>query len=62
MPRKYQPKTDRKNAHRKPTTLPAKFKVGFLSLLDGRTDLAKRSARTATRSSATSAGRTRSAT
>jgi len=41
MPRKYKPKTDRKNGHSKPTTLPPKFKVGFLSLLDGRTDLAK---------------------
>lgn len=41
MPRKYKPKTDRKNGHHKPTTLPAKFKVGFLSTLDRRTDLAK---------------------
>jgi hypothetical protein len=38
---KYRPKTDRKNNHRKPTELPAKFKVGFLSTLDRRTDLAK---------------------
>jgi hypothetical protein len=41
MPRKYQPKTDRKNGHRKPTSVPAKFKPGFLSTLDRRTDLAK---------------------
>jgi hypothetical protein len=41
MPRIYKPKTSRKNANHKPTTLPVKFKPGFLSLLDGRTDLAK---------------------
>ena len=38
---KYKPKTDRKNGHHKPTKLPAKFKAGFLSTLDKRTDLAK---------------------
>ncbi len=41
MPRKYQAKTSRKNGSHKPTTLPKKFQPGFLSTLDGRTDLAR---------------------
>lgn len=41
MPRKYQRKTDRRNAKTKPTTLPVKFRGGFLAAMDGRTDLAK---------------------
>ena len=38
---KYRPKTDRKNGHSKPTTLPPKFKPGFLTTLDARTNIAK---------------------
>ncbi len=34
-------KGTRVNQRHKPQSLPAKFKVGFLSVLDGRTDLAK---------------------
>lgn len=41
MPKTYMPKTGRKNASTKPQTVPAKFKSGFLSTLDKRTDLAK---------------------
>lgn len=41
MPKAYKHKTDRRNASSKPQTLPAKFKAGFLSAMDGRTDLAK---------------------
>jgi len=37
----YQSKTGRKNKNTKPQDLPAKFKAGFLSALDQRTDLAK---------------------
>jgi hypothetical protein len=39
MPRKS--KGTRVNGHHKPQTLPAKFKAGFLSELDKRTDLAR---------------------
>ena len=41
MPRTYKPKTNRKNVASKPQTLPAKFSLGFLSQLDGRTEVAK---------------------
>ena len=41
MPKKYVPKTDRKNAKHKVTAVPEKFRAGFLAALDGRTDLAK---------------------
>lgn len=41
MPRNNHPKTTRKNASLKPQELPAKFKTGFLTALDGRTDLSK---------------------
>ena len=41
MPKAYIHKTDRKNGKHKPAELPARFKVGFLTTLDGRTDLAK---------------------
>ena len=38
---KYRPKTDRKNGHHKPQTLPKKFQPGFLTTLDARTNIAK---------------------
>lgn len=41
MPRKYEPKTDRKNAKHKDQKLPDKFQPGFLANLDGREKLAK---------------------
>src|SRR4051812_28868414 len=41
MPKAPTPKTGRKNGKHKPQGLPAKFRPGFLSELDGRTDLAK---------------------
>lgn len=41
MPRTYTPKTGRRNASHKEQAVPAKFSPGFLSSLDGRTDLAK---------------------
>jgi hypothetical protein len=41
MPRRYVPKTDRKNNSHKVQSLPEKFRAGFLAALDGRTDLAK---------------------
>jgi hypothetical protein len=41
MPKNYKAKTDRRNRSTKPQSLPVKFKPGFLSTLDGRTDLAK---------------------
>ena len=41
MPRVYKPKTNRKYGHEKPTTLPTKFRAGFLAELDKRTELAK---------------------
>lgn len=41
MVRKYRKKTDRDYANHKPKALPRTFTQGFLSALDGRTDLAK---------------------
>lgn len=41
MPRKYQPKTGRRNGSHRPQSLPAKFKTGFLAELDKRTALAQ---------------------
>ena len=41
MTKTYIHKTDRRNGSHKPATLPAKFQTGFLSELDGRTELAK---------------------
>jgi hypothetical protein len=41
MPRTYVPKTGRKNAKHKVQGVPVKFKAGFLTTMDGRTDLAR---------------------
>jgi hypothetical protein len=41
MTKPYVHKTDRRNCSHKPQTLPVTFQAGFLSTLDGRTDLAK---------------------
>jgi hypothetical protein len=41
MPRTYARKTDRRNGSHKPQDVPATFKPGFLSTLDGRTEVAK---------------------
>ncbi|MGC1274345.1 MAG: hypothetical protein WBC44_11615 [Planctomycetaceae bacterium] len=41
MPRTYKKKTDREYVSQKPQNLPTKFRTGFLSGLDKRTDLAK---------------------
>ncbi len=41
MPRRYLPKTDRKNGKHKLAGLPTKFRSGFLASLDNRTGLAK---------------------
>ena len=42
MPRKYEPKTDRKNAKHKAQTMESvKFQPGFMETLDGRTAVAK---------------------
>jgi hypothetical protein len=41
MPTTYKHKTDRRHRSTKPQTLPPKFQAGFLSTLDGRTDLCK---------------------
>jgi len=41
MVRTYTHKTDRRNRSTKPQTLPDKFQAGFLSTLDGRTELAR---------------------
>ncbi len=41
MPRKYVPKTGRRNGKHKLAGLPTKFRSGFLSSLDNRTGLAK---------------------
>ena len=42
MPRKYKPKTDRKNSKHKAQTMESlKFQPGFIVTLDGRTAVAK---------------------
>ena len=41
MPKKYYRKTDRPYEATKPKAVPVKFKAGFISTLDKRTDLAK---------------------
>ncbi|MEX0784675.1 MAG: hypothetical protein WD557_18725, partial [Dehalococcoidia bacterium] len=41
MPRTYKSKTGRQNRSTKPQDLPAKWEPGFLSSLDGRTELAR---------------------
>ena len=41
MTRIYKPKTERKNVSHKPQALPEKFRAGFLSCMDGRSNLTK---------------------